>query len=75
VYLCTENYFLTIMSRNREEAIEAGVKVEETQHNMKRRKPWHDYHSKGTYMLTLVVDDRLPLLGRLVEAITLQHKK
>jgi hypothetical protein len=63
------------MSRNREEAIEAGVKIEETQHNMKRRKLWHDYHSKGTYMLTLVVDGRLPLLGRLVEAITLQHKK
>ena len=54
------------MSRNREEAIEAGVKVEETQHNMKRRKPWHDYHSKGTYMLTMVVEGRQPLLGRLV---------
>ena len=33
---------------------------------MKRRKPWHDYHHKGTYMLTLVVDDRLPILGRLI---------
>ena len=66
MYLCTENYFLTIMSRNREEAIAAGVKVEETRHNMKRRKPWHDYHSKGTYMLTLVVDGRLPVLGRLI---------
>ena len=66
MYLCTENYFLTIMSRNREEAIAAGVKVEETRHNMKRRKPWHDYHSKGTYMLTLVVEGRLPVLGRLI---------
>ena len=66
MYLCTGNYILTIMSRNREEAIAAGVKVEETRHNMKRRKPWHDYHSKGTYMLTLVVEDRQPLLGRLV---------
>ena len=63
MYLCTENYFLTIMSRNREEAIAAGVKVEEARHNMKRRKPWHDYHRKGTYMLTLVVDGRLPVLG------------
>jgi len=54
------------MSRTREEAIRAGVKVEETKHQMKRRKPWHDYHHKGTYMLTLVVDGRLPLLGRLV---------
>ena len=54
------------MSRTREEAIKAGVKVEETQHHMKRRKPWHNYHRKGTYMLTLVVDGRLPVLGRLV---------
>ena len=54
------------MSRTREEAIKAGVKVEETKHNMKRRKPWHNYHRKGTYMLTLVVDGRLPVLGRLV---------
>ena len=53
------------MSRTREEAIKAGVKVEETQHHMKRRKPWHNYHRKGTYMLTLVVDGRLPVLGRL----------
>ena len=33
---------------------------------MKRRKLWHDYHCKGTYMLTLVVEGRLPVLGRLV---------
>ena len=75
MYLCTGNYILTIMSRNREEAIEAGVKVEETKHNMKRRKPWHDYHSKGTYMLTLVVEDRQPLLGRLVETITFSKNR
>lgn len=35
------------------------------QHSMKRRSPWHDYRTKGTYMLTLVVKDRLPLLGTL----------
>ena len=33
---------------------------------MKRRKPWHDYRCKGTYMLTLVVEGRRPVLGRLV---------
>ncbi len=33
---------------------------------MKRRKPWHDYHQKGTYMLTLVVEGRLPVLGSLM---------
>ncbi len=40
------------MPRSKEEAIAAGVKIAETQHHMKRRKLWHDYHSKGTYMLT-----------------------
>ena len=54
------------MSKTREEAIAAGVSVADTKHNMKRRKPWHDYHSKGTYMLTMVVNGRLPVLGKLV---------
>lgn len=54
------------MPRTREEAIAAGVTIAETKHSMKRRKSWHDYHQKGTYMLTLVVDGRAPVLGRLV---------
>jgi len=37
----------------------------ETRHSMKRRKPWHDYYQKGTYMLTLVVQDRVPKFGSL----------
>lgn len=32
---------------------------------MKRRMPYHNYHTKGTYMLTLVVEGRKPLLGTL----------
>ena len=56
------------MTRKKEEAIEVGIRVEETKHNMKRRKPWHNYHRKGTYMLTLVVESRQPLLGRLITA-------
>ena len=39
--------------------------MHETQHSMKRRSPWHDYHGRGTYMLTLVVEGRMPLLGKL----------
>lgn len=61
--VCT---FAFVMSRKKEEAIAAGVKVAETQHNMKRRKPWHDYRRKGTYMLTLVVEGRRPVFGRVV---------
>lgn len=50
---------------NREEAIAYGMEVHDTKHSMKRRSPWHDYHKKGTYMLTLVVEGRVPLLGEL----------
>lgn len=50
---------------NRDEAIARNIEVKETQHSMKRRSPWHDYHRKGVYMLTLVVDGRTPLLGEL----------
>ncbi len=35
---------------------------------MKRRSRWHDYSRKGTYMLTLVVQNRQPLLGSLQES-------
>ena len=49
----------------REEAIAAGMDVHEIQHSMKRRTSWHDYSRKGTYMLTLVVRERLALLGTL----------
>ena len=29
------------------------------------RNPGHDYYGRGTYLITLVVSERLPLLGRL----------
>ncbi len=54
------------MSRSKEEAIAAGIPIKATKHSMKRRKPWHDYNKKGTYMITIVVAERKPLLGRLV---------
>lgn len=50
---------------NREKALEHGMEVHETQHSMKRRSPWHDYCKKNTYMLTIVVEGRMPLLGEL----------
>lgn len=50
----------------REEARANGYELHETKHSMKRRSPWHNYKRKGTYMVTLVVKDRLPLLGELV---------
>ena len=73
---CTEGRFFVSLSstgrwayRNtiykimtREEAIAAGMEVHEIQHSMKRRTPWHDYSRKGTYMLTLVVGERVAVL-------------
>lgn len=53
------------MSRSREEAVAAGIHVDDIQHNMKRRIPYHNYRDKGTYMLTLVVEGRKPLFGSL----------
>jgi len=50
---------------NRKEAIAKGLEVHDTKHSMKRRSPWHDYHRKGTYMVTLVVEGRTPILGEL----------
>ena len=42
---------------------------------MKRRKPWHNYHRKGTCMITLVVEGRRPLLGMLVSAAIATREK
>ena len=53
------------MSRSREEAEKAGIQIKEIHHNMKRRFPCHNYSDKGTYMITLVVEGRKPLFGRL----------
>lgn len=49
----------------REEAIAAGMEVHKIQHSMKRRPSWHNYSRKGTYMLTLVVKERMALFGTL----------
>jgi len=54
------------MTKSREEAIAAGIKVSDTRHSMNRRKSWHDYRRQGTYMLTFVVEGRQPLLGKLL---------
>ncbi|MCC8039361.1 MAG: hypothetical protein LIP02_14695 [Bacteroidales bacterium] len=36
-----------------------------TSHNHKRRAKWHDYSAPGTYMITMAIEDRKPLFGRL----------
>ncbi len=56
---------ITMKAKSRDEAIAAGVNVSDVQHKMSRRLLSHDYHAVGTYMLTLVVEGRLPLFGQL----------
>ncbi len=51
----------------KEEAEAKGLEWHDTKHSMKRRSPWHDYWRKGTYMITIVVEGRKPVLGRLME--------
>ena len=46
-----------------EAPITKAKKLQPTNHSMKRRSPWHDYRRIGTYMITLVVEGRRPLLG------------
>lgn len=50
----------------REEALAQGINLCDTKHSMKRRGVWHNYHHQGIYMVTLAVEGRVPLLGRLV---------
>ena len=38
----------------------------ETIHNQHRRSYWHDYQEKGLYMVTMVIEGRQRLFGRLV---------
>ena len=35
--------------------------------SMKRRNAWHDYHSRCIYMVTMAVEGRKPVLGKLCD--------
>ena len=53
------------MAQSRQNALARSVKVEETQHTMHRRHVGHHYDKPGTYMVTIVVAGRQPVLGAL----------
>ena len=42
------------------------IKRCETKHNQHRRSYWHDYYQKGLYMITMVIEGRMPLFGTIV---------
>lgn len=47
----------------REEALAAGIVLDETKHNNHRRAFFHDYNRPGFYMLTLVTEGRQRVFG------------
>ena len=52
---------------SREEAESQGFPIKETSSSMKRRCFCHDYSQPDTYLITLVVNGRKPLLGTLID--------
>lgn len=50
----------------RQEAEQKGIPLAETKQNMLRRCMRHDYSRRGTYLITIVVANRQPLLGNLI---------
>lgn len=50
----------------RQQAEHKGIPLAETKQNMRRRALKHDYSRQGTYLITIVVAGRKPLLGKLV---------
>jgi len=54
--------------RKRDEALSKGITPNDTVSSMQRRSSWHDYSAVGTYMLTLTVAGRRPLLGTLTSS-------
>ena len=60
-------------SMNREEAIAKGIKIAETRPCMHRRMNGHDYSRRGTYMVTIVTQHRLPLFGHIVGRYDAPH--
>ena len=60
-------------SMTREEAIAKGIKIAETRPCMHRRMNGHDYSRRGTYMVTIVTQHRLPLFGHIVGRYDAPH--
>ena len=52
--------------RPRQEVPQSRVPRHETIHNQHRRSFWHDYHQKGLYMVTMVIEGRKRLFGSIV---------
>ena len=71
-YLCSQ-YFIQAMHHTREDLLRLGVTPAEIKHNQHRRAVWADYSGTGLYMVTLCVEGRQPVFGRLEGSIRAQR--
>ena len=61
------------MHHTKEDLLRLGIKPAEIKHNQHRRAPWADYSGTGLYMVTLCIEGRQPLFGRLEGDIRAQR--
>ena len=61
------------MHHSREDLLRLGITPEATKHNQHRRAAWADYAGTGLYMVTLCVEGRQPVFGRLEGDIRAQR--
>lgn len=61
------------MHHTREDLLRLGITPEATKHNQHRRAAWADYAGTGLYMVTLCVEGRQPVFGRLEGDIRAQR--
>ena len=54
-----------LMPTSKEELIRRGLTPHPIKHNQHRRAEWRDYGGRGLYMVTLCVEGRHPVFGRL----------
>ena len=61
------------MPTSKEELLRRGITPHDIQHNQHRRAEWQDYGGSGLYMVTLCVEGRQALFGRLEGNIRAQR--
>ena len=61
------------MHHTKEDLLRLGITPADIKHNQHRRAPWADYAGTGLYMVTLCIDGRQPLFGRLEGDIRAQR--
>ncbi len=61
------------MPTSKEELLRRGITPHDIQHNQHRRAEWQDYSGSGLYMVTLCIEGRQALFGRLEGNIRAQR--